>query len=318
MDEVTVSDKTYISSKRAAEICAYSQDYIGQLARGGLIDAQRIGGLWYVLLESVQAYKVKAESYKPEPPKYNPGAQVDSSLTFDGKEYVSAARAAKVSQYNQDYVGQLARAGRISSRLVGNRWYVATDELIAHKQEKDALLAAVQAEAVGLKRAPEPIIERPQIQEEEIMNYSADNRDLMPQIGPEPSTVGKSTEAEAQLTPATPEVSEPESTFKVPIRVINHRESHKKNIQKKVPAEYGYSNSASRNTIFKGKYLATAFTVVIVIGISVATVNSGVLYTFKTGSGSNESSTAASATAATKLGDSLERILTKELVYIRD
>ena len=41
-----IGDENLISSKRAAESSGYAQDYIGQLARKGLIEARRIGGLW--------------------------------------------------------------------------------------------------------------------------------------------------------------------------------------------------------------------------------------------------------------------------------
>ena len=44
-EEVVLEGREYISSKRASEITQYSQDYIGQLARGGVIDAKRVGGL---------------------------------------------------------------------------------------------------------------------------------------------------------------------------------------------------------------------------------------------------------------------------------
>ncbi|MBP6946227.1 MAG: helix-turn-helix domain-containing protein [Candidatus Pacebacteria bacterium] len=48
MDELVISGKKYISSKRASEITGYAKDYIGQLARGGKVPATRIGRAWYV------------------------------------------------------------------------------------------------------------------------------------------------------------------------------------------------------------------------------------------------------------------------------
>lgn len=48
MDELVISGKKYISSKRASEITGYAKDYIGQLARGGKVSATRIGRAWYV------------------------------------------------------------------------------------------------------------------------------------------------------------------------------------------------------------------------------------------------------------------------------
>ncbi len=48
MDELVLSGKKYISSKRASELTGYAKDYVGQLARGGKIPATRVGRAWYV------------------------------------------------------------------------------------------------------------------------------------------------------------------------------------------------------------------------------------------------------------------------------
>src|SRR3989338_10462388 len=151
-DEITLDDKSYVSSKRASELSGYSQDYIGQLARGGYIDAQRVGGLWYIYLDSLKSYKEKTENEKPQPPQPNTSQDPDTLVFFDGKEFISASRASKLTGYSQDYVGQLARSGKVLSRQVGTRWYIDRQALLEHKKEKDALLAAVQANAVGIRR----------------------------------------------------------------------------------------------------------------------------------------------------------------------
>ncbi len=155
-DEIPVGDTIYVSSKRASDISGYAQDYIGQLARSSQIDAKRIGGLWYVDMLSLEGYK----SRSPEENKISPSQAKESVekerdpevlVSFDGKDYISANRASKITGYNQDYVGQLARSGKILSRQVGNRWYVDRDGILAHKNEKDSLLAAVQSQSVGLR-----------------------------------------------------------------------------------------------------------------------------------------------------------------------
>ena len=150
--EINLGGTIYISSKRAAEMTGYTQDYVGQLARGGHIVAQRISGLWYVVEQSLRDYKEKADQFKPEPPKHEPQQDMDASVSFDGKDYVSAQRAAKITGYHQDYVGQLARSGKILSRQVGNRWYVDREGIVEHKKHNDALLAAVPADSVGLQK----------------------------------------------------------------------------------------------------------------------------------------------------------------------
>ncbi len=154
--EVTIEGVTYISSKRAAEIAGYSQDYVGQLARSGKIVGKRIGGLWYVLADSVLGHKKVADAYVPtQPTKEETLMPSDdaSTVTLEGKQYVSASRAAKLTSYHQDYIGQLSRTGKILSKQVGKRWYVDIEALKAHKSEKDALLAAVQVDSVGIKKA---------------------------------------------------------------------------------------------------------------------------------------------------------------------
>lgn len=48
MDELEIKGRKYISSKRASKITGYAKDYVGQLARGGKINATRVGRAWYV------------------------------------------------------------------------------------------------------------------------------------------------------------------------------------------------------------------------------------------------------------------------------
>lgn len=151
--ELTFDGATFIPSKQAAQITGYAQDYIGQLARKGLIQARRVGGLWYVSLDSLKGYKEKADTVKPIPPAPRVReAEPETLISLDGVDYVSAPKAAELTGYHQDYVGQLAREGTILSRQVANRWYVSRDGIMGHKKSKDALLAAVQADSVGIVR----------------------------------------------------------------------------------------------------------------------------------------------------------------------
>lgn len=58
---------------------------------------------------------------------------MNSDLYFDAKLFISSKRAAKISGYVNDYIGQLCRDGKIEARMVGRSWYVALESLIAHK-----------------------------------------------------------------------------------------------------------------------------------------------------------------------------------------
>lgn len=59
---LNVADKSYISSKRAAELFGYTSDYVGQLARKGKIESVMMGRDRFVDFESLKAY---AESTSP-------------------------------------------------------------------------------------------------------------------------------------------------------------------------------------------------------------------------------------------------------------
>ncbi|MBM3261552.1 hypothetical protein FJY93_03980 [Candidatus Kaiserbacteria bacterium] len=175
-----IESDDFVSSKRASESTGYAQDYIGQLARGGLIEARRMGGLWHVSMKSLLEYKDKADEYKPKQPIHeNHLPSADTFVNLDGKEYISANRASKITGYNQDYVGQLARAGKVLSKQVGSRWYVDKDNLLNHKKEKDSLLAAVQAESVGI---PHKQADADTRSEEPLLKYSNDEGDLLPSL----------------------------------------------------------------------------------------------------------------------------------------
>jgi hypothetical protein len=56
-----------------------------------------------------------------------------NELTLDGKVYVSSKRAAEITGYAKDYVGQLCREGHVEARLVGRNWYVLESSIREHR-----------------------------------------------------------------------------------------------------------------------------------------------------------------------------------------
>jgi len=56
MDELEISGKRYISTRRAGKEHAYHPDYIGQLIRGGKVPGQKVGRSWYVDARALSAY----------------------------------------------------------------------------------------------------------------------------------------------------------------------------------------------------------------------------------------------------------------------
>ncbi len=61
MDELTLDDELYLSTKRAAKITGYAKDYVGQLCREGRVKARLVGRNWYVLDSSIREHRFGAE-----------------------------------------------------------------------------------------------------------------------------------------------------------------------------------------------------------------------------------------------------------------
>jgi len=318
-DEISLEGKEYISSKRASELSGYAQDYIGQLARAGHIDARRIGGLWYISMQSLQGYKGQAETYKPQPPERIQQIDPDSLVSFDGKDYISAARAAKVTGYHQDYVGQLARSGAIISRQVGNRWYVQREALLQHKKEKDALLGAVQSQSVGIVRHDVAgIVQEKQSApiigyEEPYLTYTRDDAELFPTLST-PQIVHSEASSEEDL------LEDPRDSRgnPIPIRVVE-REKVLRHIPHARPTAPVRKNP--KKAIVYGTLAGAALTVVIVLSFGFSTLKNSSTYAINSLGQSSPVSknalTASAASAFARVGDVLERWLVPELVYRR-
>lgn len=315
-DELSIEGKQYISSKRAADLSGYAQDYVGQLARKGLIDAQRIGGLWYVFMDSLLSYKAKAETYVPQPPQaVFKNESPDTLISFDGKDYVSAARAAEITGYHQDYVGQLARGGKILSRQVGNRWYVDREGILAHKEEKDDLLGAVQADSVGIKPLPpaETSYER-KIDSWEPLNYETDSGALMPRLSIRENFAEAQEEVEE-------EVVVPVKNTPVPIRVVENRQIDRfmtKDISKKLGPKRGI---ISRITIFYFVITATVFGLVALLAYAHFAASSnfqGSATSTNQVDPGDKASTGIFVGMITRIGDIIEPLVSKELYFNRN
>lgn len=53
-------------------------------------------------------------------------------LDLQGKKYISSKRAAEITGYAKDYVGQLARGGKVPATRVGRAWYVELESIKRH------------------------------------------------------------------------------------------------------------------------------------------------------------------------------------------
>lgn len=311
--------KEYISSKRASELSDYAQDYIGQLARKGLIDARRVGGLWYILISSLEAYKENASNFSPQQPVHVQPVDVESLVSFDGRDHISAARAAEITGYHQDYVGQLARAGAIISRQVGNRWYVDRQAILSHKKEKDSLLGAVQAQSVGITRG-DTLSAKDASGDSyagagPFFTYTSDTGDLLPiRNKAEPIQAPKEIPTNVHADRGFDE------KYVVPIRI-----TPKEILQHTRRVKYVKSKGATHGkTIYYGtigKMAAAALTIVIVLSFGFATLKNSSIYGTNGKPGESVLQrnvfTASAAEAIRQVGNFLGNLFVTELVYKR-
>lgn len=316
-EDVTVSGKTYVSSKRASELSAYTQDYIGQLARAGFIDAQRIGGLWHVSMDSLLQYKENAEKQKPEPPRITPAQEPDTLVFFDGKEFISAGHAATITGYAQDYVGQLARSGKVFSQQVGNRWYVERESILNHKKEKDALLAAVQSESVGLHYSqPESSAHTSSTYDETPephFKYVSEEGDLIPSV--------LNTKTAEDPSETIGEAHAPEIAHPIPIRIFKSVRGLSDSIDLRRGSVVDYSRDFPAITNAPRFFIITAasLTIVIVASIGFATFYKESLYAFSQNNLKNDGQAlvAGVAKATDEVTAYLEDWFVPEITYTR-
>lgn len=74
MDELEISGKRYISTRRAGKDYKYHSDYIGQLVRAKKVVGQKVGRSWYVNEESLAAYLKNPQASAPAAVAAEPAA----------------------------------------------------------------------------------------------------------------------------------------------------------------------------------------------------------------------------------------------------
>lgn len=72
MDELEISGKRYISTRRAAREHGYHSDYMGQLIRGKKVEGQKVGRAWYIDEASLAIYLGKATQPEQQVPPAQP------------------------------------------------------------------------------------------------------------------------------------------------------------------------------------------------------------------------------------------------------
>lgn len=114
------------------------------------------------------------------------------SILIEGREFISVGRAAEITKYTKDYVGQLCRAGKVAARMLGRTWFIDRESLTLYKNSVDTFFAgygkqkdmvvpsAVVAPVISATPSPAtaPAILTPS--QETSVTYIQDKRPLMP------------------------------------------------------------------------------------------------------------------------------------------
>lgn len=85
---------------------------------------------------------------------------MNNELTLEGKKYISASRASKISGYNSDYLGQLCRSGKLDCKFISRVWFVTEESLLEHQKNN------------GRKKIKNEFLGKLKTQNEERIQYS--------------------------------------------------------------------------------------------------------------------------------------------------
>jgi hypothetical protein len=104
----------------------------------------------------------------------------DDHIELDGKMYISSTKAAEDMGYSKDYIGQLARAGKIDAKLIGRSWYVADTSIKEHKGSVNYTLTKPKKKrAVHTSRETEISSNGIDISEKEVISRDGKNTDVV-------------------------------------------------------------------------------------------------------------------------------------------
>jgi hypothetical protein len=71
---------------------------------------------------------------------------------FGGEVYIKATDLARQYHYTADYLGQLARQGKVNARLAGRSWYMEEASLLEYRK-RDIVRAEPQLKSAPMKPA---------------------------------------------------------------------------------------------------------------------------------------------------------------------
>ena len=103
-------------------------------------------------------------------------------ILIEEKKYISSKRAAKMTGYAKDYIGQLCREGRVPARLVGRSWDVLETAIKDHRFGEHQAEQDIQADVS---------VSEPKISTWETPQYEASPVDIFPSVNRLPRPSGR-------------------------------------------------------------------------------------------------------------------------------
>ncbi|PIV12795.1 MAG: hypothetical protein COS47_00665, partial [Candidatus Nealsonbacteria bacterium CG03_land_8_20_14_0_80_36_12] len=119
----------FISLKKAAETSGYSPDYLGYLIRTKKIKGEKVYSniSWQTTLEEIIKYSKKIKKNLDIQTPY-----------FSKKKHISLKKAAKISGYSSDYLGDLIRKEKIEGKKIhsGVSWLISEEAVKKYQERK--------------------------------------------------------------------------------------------------------------------------------------------------------------------------------------
>ena len=78
-------------------------------------------------------------------------------LEIQGKKYISSKRASQLTGYAKDYVGQLARGGKIAGTRMGRAWFVEEKALLSYKAAESGPYESTPTPPAAVAEAVQPV-----------------------------------------------------------------------------------------------------------------------------------------------------------------
>ncbi len=163
MDELTIGDKVYISSKRAAKITGYAKDYVGQLCREGRVEARLVGRNWYVLEVSILEHRFGVVD---EESKENTEEQtIEPSISWSKPVYVPEVQEPVVPVLLKNPETESAKRVVSEMQSAWQEWFATQPTAAVTTHSSDAVyppeeeMQEVEEEPVHILRVPDTQVE---------------------------------------------------------------------------------------------------------------------------------------------------------------